>query len=354
MERPTLATFMASRGPGAIGLCASDTAGCAAAVNAASQQILFSPAVGDSGWIGSWAELRFEASQEDPFITTPFDVTRIESLDLCTYPIPISNQFWEYLDWGFGRFPKFRANCTTLTNGRGRCAPIRAYDRGKFPTFSDVIPPDKIIRVYMSNTADAGKRVLLQSLDGNDQPRYSLDGTVQVTGDFLTLVAPFVDSPTTVNKVTGIIKDLTLGPISFYEVDTVTADQRLILTMQPGETSASYRRYYLGGLPRNCCNLLDQPVTTVQLTAICQLAYVPVAVTTDWLVIPNVEALINQCQSTRYLSMDLPNAKAMAEFHARQAIRLLQGQSVHDQGSLAPAISFSPFRGSPFVTTGYG
>lgn len=347
MLRPRLMDFMASRGPGLLGLCATDVAGCAAVVNAATERLLYAKEVGDSGWVGTWSEIQFTTSQEDPFITTPFDVARIQSLNLCTFPIPLENEFFSYLRFGFGRWPK-----STCTNNR--CAPLIAYDRGKWSTFSDVIPPDKKVRVVLTDTGDEGKRVLLQSLDGNDQPRYSLDGTIQVTGDFLTLLPPFVDSPAVVNKVTGIMKDVTLGPVSFYELDTVALTQRLILTMQPGETTASYRRYYVGGLPRNCCNVPDSTETEVQVTALCQLAFVPVAVPTDWLVIPSVEALINECQCGRYLGIDEPGAKQMSAFHHTQAIRLLQGQSVNDQGSLAPAVSFAPFGTARLSRVGVG
>jgi len=329
--------FMASRGPQALGLCATDVAGCAAAVNASSERLLYAREVGDSGWIGTWAELQLVASQDEPFITMPFDVARIEQLNLCTFPIPVQNQFYEFLRFGFGRWPK--SVC-----GSRHCAPLAAYDRGKFPLFSDVVPPNKKIRIYMSDPDDELKQVLLQSLDGNDQIRYSLDGTVQITGDLMTLVPPFVDSPDIVNKVIGIQKEITLGALRFYEVDTITADQRLVLTMQPGETTASYRRYFVGGIPKSCCaNSEATSATEIQLTAICQLTFVPVSVPTDWLVIPSVEAIIHECQCGRYLTMDEPNAKTMAAFHHREAIRLLQGQSVHEQGALNPAVSFAPF-----------
>ena len=337
MLRPRLMDFMASRGPSALGICSTDLAGCAAAVNAASERLLYAREVGDSGWVGTWSEIQFLASQDDPHITAPYDVSRIEALNLCTFPIPIENEFFSYMRFGFGRWPK--SVC-----GSGQCAPLVAYDRGKFPLFSDIVPPNKKIRIYMSDPADELKRVLLQSLDGNDQPRYSLDGTIEVTGDFLTLVPPFVDSPDIVNKVIGIQKDKTLGPLRFYEVDTITAEQRLVLTMQPGETTASYRRYYVGGLPKSCCaNSEATSATEVQLTAICQLAFVPVSVPTDWLVIPSVEAIIHECQCGRYLTMDEPNAKTMSAFHHREAIRLLQGQSMHEQGEDAIAVSFAPF-----------
>jgi hypothetical protein len=113
--------------------------------------------------------------------------------------------------------------------------------------------------------------------------------------------------------------------------------------MQPGETTAAYRRYYVGGLPKNCCNLPDSTSTTVQVTALCQLAFVPVAVPTDWLVIPSLEAVINECQAGRYLQIDQPSSKAMADYHHRAAIRLLQGQSVNEYGKDSPAVNFAPF-----------
>src|SRR6266853_3503353 len=279
MERPRLMDWMASRGPGLLGICSTDTAGCAAIVNSCTQRLLFAKEVSDNGWIGSWASIAFELTQTDPFLTTPYDVSRIISLDVCTFPVPIRNQFFEYMIFGFGRLPK--SACAT-----DRCAQLQALDRGKFPTFSDIVPPHKKVRVRLTDPADVGKRVLLQSKDANGQVRYSLDGTVQVTGDFLELIAPFVDSPDFVSQILGVQKDITLGPVSFYELDTVAATERLILTMQPGETTGSYRRYYVSGLPTSCCS--TPPVTPgiVQLTALCQLTYVPVSVVTDWLIIP--------------------------------------------------------------------
>lgn len=334
--RPTVANFLASRGPGLLGLCQSDVTGACSLINAAVERLIYAPEVGDAGWIGSWAEIAFELTQEDPFLTTPFDVARIMSLDVCTNPVPVRNQMFEYLLYGFGRLPK--SNC----QARNRCAPIAAYERGVFPTFSDIVPPDKIVRVYLSDSGDEGKQVLLQTKDANDQIRYSLNGAIQVIGDVLTLVPPFVDSPAVVSKVIGVQKDVTLGPVNFYEVDTVTGDQRLILTMQPSETTAAYRRYYVSGLPRSCCNLPDGS-TTVQVTALCQLTFVPVTTPTSWLLIPNIEALIHECQAIRYDGIDEPAAKQMSLLHHRSAIRLLNGQSIHEAGKESPSVAFSPF-----------
>jgi hypothetical protein len=220
---------------------------------------------------------------------------------------------------------------------------MQAYDRGTFPTFKDVVGSDKKLRFYLTDPGDELKRVLVQYKDANGVPVRALDGTVQVDGEFLSLVPPFVDTTNIVSVVTGIQKDVTLGRVTIYEVDTVTADQRLIGFMEPGETSAAYRRYYVGGLPRTCCNPPTVTSNTVQVTAMCKLEFVPVSVVTDYLQIPNVEALIQECQSVRYSKMDEVSAKGMAADAHRSAIRLLQGQLVANEGIQQPAIGFFPF-----------
>lgn len=66
-------------------------------------------------------------------------------------------------------------------------------------------------------------------------------------------------------------------------------------------------------------------------------------VTPDWLIIPNIEAIIQESQSMRYDGIDEGNAKQMAQYHHRNAIRLLNGQVMHDQGEDATTVTFAPF-----------
>jgi len=336
MQRPTVANALASRLPQALGLCADNISGVCAIINSATPRLMYAREVGDEGWWGSYLEIAFDLTQSEPNFTAPFEVARVIGMDICTNPIPIQNQFYSYLRFGAGRFPK--STCAT-----DRCAQLQAYDRGTFPTFKDVDGSNKKLRFYLTDTGDELKRVLVQYKDSNGVPIRSLDGTVQVDGEFLELVAPFVDTTNDVSVVTGIQKDITLGRVTIYEVDTVTADQRLLGFMEPGETVAQYRRYYVNGLPTSCCN---GDSTTVQVTAMCKLDFVPVSVPTDYLQIPNVEALIQECQSVRFDEMDLPNAKEMSLYHHRSAIRLLQGQLVANEGKTMPAVNFAPFGSS--------
>jgi hypothetical protein len=341
-----LLDFKLSRFPTALGFCQADTVSAAHYVNSATQRLLYAPESNDSGFWGAWAEMAFTVSRTDPYLTTGRNVARLESINVCSYPIPVNNQFFEYLRFGFGRLPKNTCNSNDCING------IAAYERGTFPSVSDLVPPNKIIRVYIGDASDANKRTLIQGKDNNDQTIYSIDNAVQVEGQFLTLTAPFVDMPFEMVKLTGIQKDITNAPVRYFEVDTVTADSRLIATLEPTETVSSYRRYYLNNLPTNCCS--DLTATTVQLTAIAKLDFIPVKGDTDYLLVSNIEALGNECQSIRYSETDSGNGKGMADYHHKQAIRLLNGELIHREGKTSPATFFAPFGTAKLSYLGFG
>jgi len=345
MQRSRLIDFRTSTGPAKIGICPGNVADCAAAVNEAQQSLLLDKAQGDTGWYGSWARMAFNVSQGDPFITTPREVARIERLAMCNRPVPIQNGFYEFLDFGIG--PKPSNNC------RQNCEWPQVFERNNAVTFIDFHAGFKL-RVYLTNPADAGKRVLVQGTDQNDEEILSLDGLTNVTGEFVTLVAPFVETDT-LNSLTGLQKDITAGSVKFYEVNPTTGDQTLILTMEPGETTASYRRYYLNGLPKNCCNPLSGSVTSVQITAMAKLDFIPVQVDTDWLTpIMNIRALIEECQAQRFGNMDSPNGTGKYAEHHAKAIRFLQGEIVHYEGKDKPAITVAPFGSARLRRRGIG
>lgn len=339
MNRNRLIDFRLSRGPQSIGLCASDVSGNAQYVNSAIQRLLLARESGDTGWWGTWAKMVFNVAKTDPFITLPRDVARLINVDMCRSPIVVQNEFYEFLQFGIGlQDPNPPFGQCRNTN----CVIPEAYDRGSFPSFID-LDEGRILRVYTTDNLDLGKRVLVQGTDTNNNPIISQDGVNHVRGIFLDLSDPtgFADSPT-LNSLTGIQKDVTVGPLRFYQVNPDNGDQELILTMEPSEEVASYRRYYLAGLPKNCCDPGDD-TTTAQVTAMAKLEFVPVRVDTDYLLISNIEALICECESIRYSTMDSPGAKQMAQERHAQAIRLLQGELVHQLGRERPAIAFSPF-----------
>lgn len=336
--RLRLLDYRLSRAPLKVGVCQTDLGACAELVNTAQQRLVFAREAGDEGWYGSWARMKFIVTQTDPFITLPREVARLERITVCRQPVRIQNEFYEFMDFGIGLQPQ------TGCHGNG-CAFLESYDRGNFVTFADLVPPNKLIRVYPTDPADTNRRAFIQGTDQNNVTIYSDDVQGVVKGVFVNLTQPFADTPMIVNELTGIQKDITNGPVSFYEAELATGVQRLLLTMEPGETVAGYRRYYLNGLPRNCCTV---PGTTnqVQVEALAKLELLPVVVDTDYLLIQNLEALVWETQAVRHGELDSSEEQRIGDAEHARAIRLLQGELVHRLGKILPAITFAPFGGA--------
>jgi len=319
-----------SRIPEAIGACAADNGKLLEIVNEAQQRLVF--AGGETGWWGSWARTVFNVTgTTDPYITLPRSIARLINMDICRNPVRIQNEFYEFLEAGVGLQP----GC--------ECNGLETYDRGMFPTFSDIVPPNKRLRFYITDAADIGRRALVQGTDQNGTTIYSLDGVDEVTGIYVAFTQPFVDTPFDITTLTGLQKDFTVGQVRVFEVDTVTGVSRLILTMEPSEEVAGYRRYFLNGLPNNCCGSTDPAAVTTQVTAMAKLALIPVAVDSDYLLISNIAALKEECQAVRFGEMDDSTSAGQAALHHRNAIKLLNGELIHHLGKERPAINFAPF-----------
>ncbi len=322
--------------PESIGLCAADAPRLAAYANESEERLLTCREVGDEGWHGSFAEMAFNVDPANPFITAPRQVARLEHIDVCGHPVAIDNVFYEYLLFGNGRMPKQLC-------AQRQCDWLHVYSRNSVPTFIDLTKPPQILRVRVHDPVDAdGKhRIFLQGTDNTGATIVTQDVFNLSQGIFVTLNSPFADAPVQFNSITGVQKDATSGSVSVFQVDPTTGAEILLLTMEPSEMTAWYRRYYLHRLPPTCC-----PGTTpgtVQVTAIAKLAHIPVRVDTDYLVLQSLPAFKQECQAIRYERMDAPAAKSMALQHHVNAIRYLQGQLVEIYGKTRPAVNFNPF-----------
>jgi len=343
MQLMRLKNARESRIPQAIGRCNSDGSSLVDIINEAQERLVYEG--GDEGWWGSWFRMVFNVdSATNPYITAPRIVARLIVMDVCNQPVPIQNEFYEFLQAGIGLQP------TNACSGssRGNCNLLETYDRGGFPTFFDLVPGNKRLRIYITDLNDVGRRILIQGTDQNGMTIYSLDGTVQVKGIYLNLTMPFVDTPLDIGSITGIQKDSTIGQVQIFELDTSTQTQRIISTMEPSEQVAGYRRYFINGLPQNCCQMTGQPSTTVQVTAMAKLAFIPVIVDTDYLVIQNLPALKEECLAVKFGENDDSLSAGLEDKHHRKAIKLLNGELEHWLGNDLPAINFAPF-GSAFL-----
>jgi len=326
-----------------VGLCTSDQVGVFNFLNSSQRRLIYCKEAGDESWWGTWAEIAFTMSRDRPFLTLDRNVARLELVNLCDRPITVNNQFQEYLRFGNGRFPKIfrQAHCG--------CWVPEAYSRNNVPTFVDMVP-GSFLQAFPTNSADVGRRVLMQGVDSNGTTVISQDGFNRVQGLFATLQSPFVQWPIQWNRITGIQKDATAGPVNIYSMDPNTGAQVLLVTMQPTETTAWYRRYFFNSLPFNCCTFDCPnpcsplvPAQSVVMTAIAKLEFIPVVTDTDYCLIQNLEALKEESMSYRYSKMDSPQSKQLEAIKHKNAVRLLNGELAHYLGVTMPAVNLAVF-----------
>lgn len=354
MARLTLYQCAQSRLPEVLGVCSIDYPRIATAVNAAQERLIFASEARDEGWMGSYAEMAFNILKSDPYIALGRYGGRLMAVDVCDAPVKINNQFEEYLMFGNGHKPRTWCNGNALR--QGVCERINIYQRGVFPTYRD-LTAGHLLRIRAQDPLDTqgDKRVLVQGLDTSDNVVTSLDGALRVQGIYLTIASPFVDTPFAFNSLTGLQKDATNGAVQFWDVDPVTAVETLILTMEGGELIAGYPRYYFNGLPLSCCpTTLVSGTPTVQVKALVKLNLVPVVYPTDYLLIQCMEAIVAECQSLRYSTMDMPSSKQMARLAHQDAIRLLNGELTHYYGTKTPAVESKPFGSARLEDQGIG
>jgi hypothetical protein len=336
-----------TRLPQAVGLCAGDITGLAQVVNEAQLSLLHCKEVSGDGWYGTWAEIEFTASRANPTVILPREVARLEQIDVCGHPIQVNNQFYEYLQFGNGRMRQNKhRNCTTT----------EAFSRNNAVTQFELLPTPQLLQVYITDPQDVGKRILLQGVDNTGTTIYSQDILNQVQGIFVPFAFPFSTAPMEFSRITGVQKDVTVGPVQVFQVDPTTGVQSLILTMEPGEQTAWYRRYQLDPLPWNCCNIpaLNPAQNIVHLTAIAMLEMIPVAVDTDYLLIQEPNAIVLEAQSIRMSMNDSDSARTQSLAYHRDAVRLLIGQCTRYLGQDDVAIQYRPFGSATLARAGVG
>ncbi len=200
-----------------------------------------------------------------------------------------------------------------------------------------------MIRAYITNTQDVGKRVLVGGTDTNDMVLYSQNGTVRAQGVFLTLDSVPVTTDVSLNTLSALQKDASAGAIQIFQVDPTTGNESLLVTMQPSETTAWYRRYFFNNLPCSCCPGTDCDTGTVQINAIAKLDLIPVAADSDFTLLTCLESIIAEGQAIRLQEADTMSAQQMSAIHHQRAVRLLISELGHFQGVNVPAVGFAPF-----------
>lgn len=348
--RSTFQQLRLSRFPSVLGACKSDIPTIAGYANEATQRLLNE--FGETGPWGTWDKVVFQtASQVAPYITLPPQYARAIGFDVCRTPIRIQNQFYEVLDAGIGlRGPD---NCSD------RCGPMESYDRGNFATMVDLTPSNQYLRVYPTDPTDveAGKTVLISgALDQNGNGIYTLVGNQQVNGVLLTLQTPFTTSPMIITGFSKIAKDVTNGDVILTQVDATSGNEVTLSRYKPSETGPAYRRYYFSALPSSCCPPATPAglATPISITSLCKLEFTPIAVDTDFLLIGNIPAMIEEGQAIHFSDMESPQAVELEAKHHKKAVSLLNQELTHYLGENMPAVNFAPWGTARLERAGIG
>ena len=318
-NRPTLSTFRAQFPAEAMGVCLNDPQ-VAVYANDACERLMLDPLCPDEGWNSGWATMAFTVSISNgsAFVVAPREVERIIGISVCQRPIPMRNNFFEWLAFGRGLQPKACQNssCGSL---------LSAYERGNAVTFAPLLATPQFVRVYPTDIRDTSLRVLIQGKDQNKMIVLTTDpGTgLSAPGEYLPLAFPFSTTVNTFSTIDGLMKDQTFGPLQFFQTDPVTGAELPLSSMEPNESAASYRRYFVNGIPSQnlCCT---SPGNPLQITAQARLCFMPVQNETDYLSISCVPAIVEEAMSIRFSRME--NGAAQSAFHHGRAIALLNGE----------------------------
>jgi hypothetical protein len=341
------------------GLCSGDIPGIAAYVNEAQQNLIM--AAGAQGWWWGWGKVTFNVSVASPYITLPREFARLIGLDICCHPIRIQNEFYEFLPGGICKQDTL---CNTWKAG------MAGYDRGMYPTMVDLTDDgQQYLRVCITDQRDVGKRILIKGLDQYGQHIYSTDAGNEVEGFYLEFEWPCVTSSFTVTKIEHVIKDQTYGDVILKQVKNLPSSTGILsedgfeilgegggvilpeggdeteVTLSryaPDEYNPAYRRYYISKYPcGQCCVVNGQ----FQVNGLAKVECRPVYRDTDWLVIGNMPALIEECIAIYLSRSHDANSQAMAELHHRKAIKRLRDEMRHYNGDQNPAVEVDIWNG---------
>lgn len=330
MQRATFGQLRASRFPKVLGLCDSDRTKIAADANEIQQRYITDPRAPDEGWWGGWGEFRINVSRTSPEIRTPSNVARLILMDVCKQPVRIRNEFYEFLTFGIGFQPR---GCNS------NCQQLEAYERETVTTLAPLVAP-ATIRIFPGDQSDVGKTVLVQGEDSNGVQVISKDANgVAYLGERLALSIPFTDSSNIYNTITGIQKDVTGFPVTFSQVNPATFEETALSTMEPNETVAAYRKYYVNGLPARCCNTAGP----VQVIAKAKFDFVPVKNDADYMLIQSIPAMIEGAYALRDGTFDDLSAQKRGDSHWAKGLGLLFGEIDHYLGKERTAINVPLF-----------
>lgn len=277
-------------------------------------------------WVGTLARYRICVSAA--CLSWPRAIETIEAFAICNGPGTVRSGWYEFADFGWGQIHS------------DYCVGNQLIDRGHAPAFDDITGTNKKIRVYCDLSVDVGKSILLQGYDENGN--WILTNNGETNGEEVVLAMPYVDTDNLFTGLTGVQKEVTKGNVRLYELNTSTSAQKPLAIYEPDETLPEYRRSLVPGLTNRgvCCGTDASECEKKTVTVIAKLKFIPVVNETDWVMIGNVPALKDMCQSIQKREDNLIT-EALA--YEASAVRELESElsSFYGDGTVDPIRSMN-------------
>jgi len=247
-------------------------------INAASGRLF---AAGN--WIGTTEKATIQVTSQ--LLTLPSEFATAEQIALNHHPLDLRNQWFEYSPDGWGVIDD-------PAPGMMRFSTSGALRRNSACTFLDIprATPMKV-NFRCDVLADVGVKVVLLGFDNATPPNWvrtetALGSGVWQDGEVVSLTqSPGTTSATTFSRLTGIQFPAGRSGQSWLS----TSDGTLIGHYQHWETYPSYARYLLPFIP----------TPSAQVDILGKRNFRPVSKPTDWLPIPNLEALRLGCMAVK-------------------------------------------------------
>lgn len=261
-------------------------------INAACERLLY-----EMKSTGTW--IKYRVCLNNGCIVWPRQIETIEAVAVCDNPIPIRNQFFEFLETGFGIIK------STDCGGK-------LVDQGEVCSFDNIAGTGKKLAIYSDQTESTTEKMILQYYDKDGQwvrteePAASgtwIDGeafTLPVAGNYV-----YSSNEVLPNGLVRVIKPKTKGVIRLYEYDVATTDLKPLAYYEPSETVPVYRSSLIPSLSlAGCCGVQDG-CDKRSVTVIGKLRFIPAEVDNDFLPIGHKEAIRLGCQGVAKERKDL-------------------------------------------------
>lgn len=260
-------------------------------------------------WVGTTARMKF--CTYNRCITFPRQVEAVEAYTADDIPGTITNDWYEFLPTGPGRI--------TCSDGWSDIL----ISRGFAPAFDDIRTTGNKLWVRSDQVETTGLQIRLLGYDKNGNWVRTSQAGAMADGELVDITGAGAITVTEWRSggLTAVLKPVTAGYVSIWEVDATTGALRQLANYESDETQPRYRRYFLPDVPSgtttvaSCCNNTNT-TDAVCVEAMVKLAYIPAVNTTDILLIGNVPALKDMVQSIRFAENNLLPAAAAYEAKA--------------------------------------